>query len=65
MATTVCYYGLSFSSTELSGDPYVNFWLNVFIEVPSYVAAAVYLDWWGRKPILITQQVSSQNNKIV
>jgi len=53
----MCYYGLSFSSTELSGDVYINFVLNVLVEIPSYLTAAIYIDCLGRRPILIVQQV--------
>lgn len=33
-SVTLCYYGLSFSSTSQLGDPYTNFCLSVFIEIP-------------------------------
>lgn len=51
-SVTFCYYGLSFSSTSLSGDPYLNFCLNVFIEIPGYIFALFVMDCWGRRPIL-------------
>ena len=33
-SVTMCYYGLSYASTSLLGDPYTNFSLSVFIEIP-------------------------------
>jgi len=33
-SVTLCYYGLSYGSTSLLGDPYTNFCLSVFIEIP-------------------------------
>jgi hypothetical protein len=33
-SVTMCYYGLSYASTSLFGDPYTNFSLSVFIEIP-------------------------------
>jgi len=33
---TLCYYGLSFSSTHLLGDPHTNFCLSVLIEIPGF-----------------------------
>ena len=34
MAVTLAYYGLTFSSTDLAGDPYSNFCSSVAIEIP-------------------------------
>ena len=56
-SVTFVYYGLSFGSTSLSGDPYSNFCLNVFVEIPGYVFAMSVMDCWGRKPILAFCQV--------
>jgi hypothetical protein len=33
-SVTFVYYGLLFGSTSLSGDPYLNFCLNIFVEFP-------------------------------
>ena len=33
-SVTMCYYGLSYASTSLLGNPYTNFSLSVFIEIP-------------------------------
>ena len=33
-SVTMCYYGLSFASVSLLGDPYTNAALSYFIEIP-------------------------------
>ena len=45
------YYGLGMSSTSLSNDPAVAFILSALVEIPSYVAGAILIDFWGRKPL--------------
>ena len=37
MTTTMCYYGLSLFSVNLTDDIYVNFVLFAVIEIPSYI----------------------------
>ncbi len=56
-SVTFVYYGLSFGSTTLGGDPYANFCLNVFVEIPGYLFAMAVMDCWGRKPILAFCQI--------
>merc|ERR1711931_158277 len=51
-SVTMCYYGLSFASTSLSGDAYSNFFLNVLVEIPGYIFCILVMDCWGRRPIL-------------
>ena len=34
LAVTLAYYGLTFVSTDLAGDPYSNFCSGVAIEIP-------------------------------
>ena len=51
-SVTMCYYGLTFASTSLSGDPYSNFALGVFVEIPGYLFCIFVMDCWGRRPIL-------------
>jgi len=58
-SATMCYYGLSFASTSLSGDAYTNFLLSVFIEIPSCICCILVIDCWGRRPILSFCQVVS------
>ena len=56
-SVTMCYYGLGFASTSLSGNPYSNFFLSVLIEIPGYVFCILVMDCWGRRPILSFCQV--------
>ncbi|QQP40977.1 Uncharacterized protein FKW44_015212, partial [Caligus rogercresseyi] len=58
-SVTLCYYGLSFASTTLSGDAYQNFALAVFIEIPAYLVCILLMDCWGRRPILSLFQILS------
>eukprot|EP00092_Neocalanus_flemingeri_P041716 GFUD01045437.1.p1 GENE.GFUD01045437.1~~GFUD01045437.1.p1 ORF type:complete len:591 (+),score=155.94 GFUD01045437.1:56-1828(+) len=51
-SVTMCYYGLSFASTSLSGDAFSNFFLSVCIEIPGYIFCILVMDCWGRRPIL-------------
>lgn len=37
ITATLCYYGLTMSSVNLSEDIYVNFVLSAVIEIPSYI----------------------------
>merc|ERR1719239_2084990 len=55
----MCYYGLSFASTSLSGDAFTNFLLSVFIEIPSAICCILVIDCWGRRPTLSFCQVVS------
>ena len=41
MAVTLAYYGLTFSSTDLAGDPYSNFCSSVAIEIPGRSMLAI------------------------
>ena len=58
-SVTMCYYGLSFASVDLLGDPYTNFILSVGIEIPGYVFCVFVMDRWGRRPILSFTQIVS------
>jgi len=58
-SVTMCYYGLAFASTSLSGDPYSNFFLSVLVEIPGYLFCIFVMDCWGRRPILSFCQVVS------
>ena len=51
-AVTMCYYGLTFASTSLGGDPHTNYLLGVCIEIPAYIFCILVMDCWGRRPIL-------------
>jgi len=58
-SVTMCYYGLSFASTSLSGDAFSNFFLSVLIEIPGYIFCILVMDSWGRRPILSFCQAMS------
>lgn len=58
-SVTMCYYGLSFASTSLLGDPYTNFLLSVCVEIPGYLFCIFVMDCWGRRPILSFAQLIS------
>lgn len=59
-ATSMCYYGLTFTATSLSsGGAYANFTLGVAVELPAYIFNLIALDSWGRRPILSFLQVVS------
>uniref|UniRef100_A0A0K2TL63 Major facilitator superfamily (MFS) profile domain-containing protein n=1 Tax=Lepeophtheirus salmonis TaxID=72036 RepID=A0A0K2TL63_LEPSM len=58
-SVTLCSYGLTFASTSLSGDIYMNFALTVFIEIPAYIVCMILIDCWGRRPILSLFQIMS------
>eukprot|EP00090_Calanus_glacialis_P039501 TRINITY_DN68771_c0_g1_i1.p1 TRINITY_DN68771_c0_g1~~TRINITY_DN68771_c0_g1_i1.p1 ORF type:complete len:611 (-),score=103.55 TRINITY_DN68771_c0_g1_i1:27-1859(-) len=58
-SATMCYYGLSFASTSLSGDAFSNYLLSVFIEIPGCIFCILVMDCWGRRPILSFCQIFS------
>ena len=57
-SVTMCFYGLGFASTSLSGSPHTNFLLSAIVEIPSCVFCFLVMDCWGRRPILLFCQVS-------
>ena len=58
-AASLCYFGLSYLSTSLSGDPHVNFLLNMLVEVPGYQAGMHMAMWMGRNRALAANQMLS------
>ena len=58
-SVTMCYYGLTFASVDLLADPYMNFSLSCFIEIPGYLFCIFVMDCWGRRPILSFCQLVS------
>ncbi|ESN92519.1 hypothetical protein HELRODRAFT_181394 [Helobdella robusta] len=46
---TLIYYGLSWSTAELSGDRYLNAFYNGFVEIPAYTIAYFAVNRFGRK----------------
>ena len=58
-AASLCYFGLSYLSTSLSGDPHANFLLNMAVEVPGYMVGMGMIVKWGRNRVLCANQVVS------
>ncbi|XP_014275934.1 organic cation transporter protein isoform X1 [Halyomorpha halys] len=46
------YYGLSWNTSNLGGNEYINFVISGTVEVPAYTILIFTLDRWGRKAIL-------------
>ncbi|KAJ8682745.1 hypothetical protein QAD02_018537 [Eretmocerus hayati] len=53
------YYGLSWNSSTLGGNEYVNFVISGLVEVPAYTFLIVTLNRWGRKVILCGCMIAS------
>ena len=53
------YYGISFGSTSLLGDAYLNFTLSQFVQLPGIAIAFFTFDRVGRKWSLITLQAAA------
>jgi MFS transporter, OCT family, solute carrier family 22 (organic cation transporter), member 4/5 len=49
LTNTFVYYGISFNTSALSGDPYLNFTLSVFVELIAIVTCQFTLEKFGRK----------------
>ena len=49
ITNSLVYYGISFNTDRLLGDPYVNFFLSSIAEGLSYVACEFMLEKLGRK----------------
>ncbi|KAG8185674.1 hypothetical protein JTE90_008944 [Oedothorax gibbosus] len=43
------YYGLSYNTNDLAGDPFVNFALYAVIEIPAYFFPLFVIRKWGRR----------------
>ncbi|GLG96483.1 GH14183 [Gryllus bimaculatus] len=46
------YYGLSWSTSDLGGNNYLNFLISGAVEIPAYIFLLLTLNRWGRKSIL-------------
>lgn len=49
LTNTLVYYGISFNTTELAGDPYLNFTLAVVVELIAIAASHYSYEKFGRK----------------
>jgi len=48
-ANILVYFGISFNTDRLSGDPYLNFVYSIVAEILSFIAVQFLLDPFGRK----------------
>ncbi|GBO22708.1 Solute carrier family 22 member 5, partial [Araneus ventricosus] len=48
-ATAFVYYGISYNTNELAGDPFVNFSLSFAMEIPVTVLALIAIQYKGRR----------------
>lgn len=46
------YYGLSWNTSNLGGNDYINFVISGAVEIPAYTFLLLTLNRWGRKTIL-------------
>lgn len=51
-ANNITYYGLSWNTNNLAGNPYLNFVVSGAVEIPAYVFLILTLNRWGRKAVL-------------
>ena len=49
LTNTLVYYGISFNTTELIGDPYLNFFLSILVEFVAILGCQFTLERFGRK----------------
>ena len=49
LTNTLVYYGISFNTTELAGDPYLNFTLSVVVEFVAILTSQFVYERFGRK----------------
>jgi len=46
---SLVYYGLSLNTSNLGGDPYVNFFISAAVEIPAYIFCQLALMYMGRR----------------
>ncbi|KAL1517617.1 hypothetical protein ABEB36_001356 [Hypothenemus hampei] len=51
-ANNITYYGLSWNTNNLGGNPYLNFVISGAVETPANIFTLMTLNRWGRKKIL-------------
>ncbi|XP_060519690.1 organic cation transporter protein-like [Cylas formicarius] len=51
-ANNITYYGLSWNTNNLGGNPYINFIISGAVETPANIFVYLTLNRWGRKKIL-------------
>jgi len=50
-AVALGYFGLSYGSSSMEGDFFVNSVILSVVELPAYIYAMLLIDLWGRKPV--------------
>ena len=50
-AVSLGYFGLSYGSSEMEGDFFVNNIILSAVELPGYLMVILLMDIWGRKPL--------------
>lgn len=51
-SNSITYYGLSWNTSNLGGNDYLNFVVSGAVEIPAYLFLILTLNRWGRKHIL-------------
>uniref|UniRef100_A0A6P7G0L1 Organic cation transporter protein-like n=1 Tax=Diabrotica virgifera virgifera TaxID=50390 RepID=A0A6P7G0L1_DIAVI len=51
-ANNLTYYGLSWNTNNLGGDPYLNFVISGAVEIPGYSLLLIFLNKWGRRNLM-------------
>ncbi|EFA00131.1 organic cation transporter protein [Tribolium castaneum] len=51
-ANNITYYGLSWNTNNLAGNPYINFVISGAVEIPAYTFLLFTLNRWGRKFVM-------------
>nr|XP_039256546.1 solute carrier family 22 member 5-like isoform X1 [Styela clava] len=51
-AVTSIYYGLSFSTTQLSGNVFLNIFYTGLVDIPANCCAGLLMKYWGRRPVV-------------
>lgn len=51
-ANNLTYYGLSWNTNNLGGNPYLNFVISGAVEIPAYLILLFLLNKWGRRNLM-------------
>ncbi|XP_071501242.1 organic cation transporter protein-like [Diadema antillarum] len=54
MVNTMVYYGLTYGSSDLGVNDYLNFFVSGAVEIPGYVIAIFAIEIFGRRPSIAT-----------
>lgn len=57
-ANSIVYYGLSLSTGNLEGNPYVILTIMGLVEFPSYVVTVYLMDRWGRRSLTALEMIA-------